>query len=558
MKPKPLLIGLIITLFSLVIHFFLINDYGLTWDFHHIFFAGLKFIRHPITVDMTAHIPFGKPSPWDMFDVPFGQLMPAISALSWSFIHEKWQLLPFDSAFHAATVFLGSIGPLFLFLLLNDAYNLPVAVLGSLFLILYPRYFADTQNNIKDIPQVVFFALTILLIWKMIKLRKPVFVILAALSFAVAFNIKINSIFIPAVFIVWIITLLITRAKSVTFPQFKFNFKSLFLASCFLLLASCFAFGLWFLTWDNPMHQLFYIPTFFQENTKNMEVLFNGAWYCSTVNIPWWYPWGYLSIVTPLPVLILAIIGLILTLIDVKNRKPAASLLLIWFLIPLSRFFLPHTAVIDGIRHFEEVVYPLCAFSAIGTFRLISLIMRKSHLTHKTKVLLASCLLFIVFCPLVYNIISYHPFQITYFNELVGGVKGASNRFDLDYWGTSQKAAIYWINKNAPPNTYVYVVMVPDVAAKYLRPDLLKNLNTKERDSSDYVVVLNRLSFFYRYFYTVEYMLRHKVVHTIDVKGVSLVFIFDNRLGQTPRRSEWWTREDPCVRKYWLSPWEQK
>ena len=163
----------------------------------------------------------------------------------------------------------------------------------------------------------------------------------------------------------------------------------------------------------------------------------------------------------------------------------------------------------------------------------------------------------LVFCTLtifslLFTLYSFHPFQITYFNELVGGVKGAFGKYDLDYWGGSQKHAVIWVNENAPQNSKVHIVMSADVAGRYLRPDLLVNLNKYNYDESDFVIFLNRQSFFYRFYYAYEYLLHHTPTYTVTVRDTPLTWVFDNRVTNgTLRQTPWWQGEDPCIIKYW-------
>ena len=35
--------------------------------------------------------------------------------------------------------------------------------------------------------------------------------------------------------------------------------------------------------------------------------------------------------------------------------------------------------------------------------------------------------------------VSYHPYEYIYFNELVGGGKGATGNFEVDYWAAVTK-----------------------------------------------------------------------------------------------------------------------
>ena len=79
-------------------------------------------------------------------------------------------------------------------------------------------------------------------------------------------------------------------------------------------------------------------------------------------------------------------------------------------------------------------------------------------------------------------------------------------------------------------------------------------LNKFGYDESDFVIFLNRQSFFYRFFYSYEYLLVHKPVHTIEAQGTPLTWIFDNRTDNViQKQSPWWQEEDPCIIKYWSS-----
>jgi len=51
----------------------------------------------------------------------------------------------------------------------------------------------------------------------------------------------------------------------------------------------------------------------------------------------------------------------------------------------------------------------------------------------------------------VKDLAGLHPYQTTYFNALVGGVAGADGRYDTEYWLTSYREAIEWVNAHAAP-----------------------------------------------------------------------------------------------------------
>ena len=575
MNKKTILAGLILTFILFGVHLFLLDDYGLTWDFHHHFFAGMNLLKQPITPEMTANLPFTEPDPRGTVNLPFGPLM-SIAPVATYLVFFKWLgILAFDNAYNLSIVASGTLGIFILYLFLLEAFGFITALAGFTILALLPRYFGDLHNNMKDVPQAAAFTLAIWLFWRLARYRRLKDLIAASIAFAIAFNTKVNTMMVPVIAGIWLILNSKHEARnpkqiqnpnvqnSKRFGHWNFDFWSLFRISNFdiriyiyFLTAPLAAFLLWSVFWPNPVGQLLYIPKFFIDNTQNIEVLINGAWYCSGSNVPWWYALWYLAITTPLPILVFFLIGLI-GLINQMRKNQVGLLLLLWFFLPLARYALPRMGVIDGIRHFEEVVFPLAAIAAIGATTTIRFL-KKFHTKYFTKkvnnftvvTLLTTCI-GIGLVWLIVPIVRYHPFQISYYNEFVGGIKGAFGKYDIDYWGGPQKKAIEWLNVHAPKDSNVHVVMAADVAGTYLRSDLRAKLNTTGYDGADYVVGLNRQGFFYRYFYIWEYMLRRKAAYVVENQGVPIVWVYDNKLRPFPRALEWWQGEDPCIRKYW-------
>ena len=528
MNKKHISVGIILTILLFGIHLFILPDYGLSWDFHHHFFAGLKLLKQPIGPELAQGLPFTEPDPRGTVNLPFGPLM-SIAPVASYLVFFKWLgILAFDNAYNLSIVTSGTLGIFILYLFLLEAFGFTTALAGFTFLALLPRYFGDLHNNMKDVPQAAAFTLAIWLFWRLVRYRRIRDLIFASLAFAIAFNTKVNTLMVPVIAGIWLIL------------NSKFNIR----IWSYFLLAPLTAFLLWSVFWPDPVGQLLYIPKFFIDNTQNIEVLIHGSWYCSGGNVPWWYPLWYLAITTPLPILFFFFMGLMSLMSHMRHmqKKLIGSLLLLWFLLPLARYALPRMGVIDGIRHFEEVVFPLTAIAAVGAVSLLSRIKNIKVITVIT---------IITFIMIIKDIVVYHPFQISYYNELVGGIKGAFGKYDIDYWGGPQKKAMLWLNKNAPKDAVVHVVMAADVAGTYLRSDLRAKLNTTGFDGADYVVVLNRQGFFYRYFYIWEYMLRRKAAYVVENQGIPIVWVFDNKLGSFPRQTPWWQGEDPCIRKYW-------
>lgn len=561
MKKRTVGIGLILTVITLIIHILIMNDYGITWDFHHHFFAGMHLLKQEITTDLSDNLPFTEPDPRGTYKLPFGPLMSISPVATYLLFYKQLHLLAFDNAYNISIIIWGVIGIFILYLFLAEAVNIQAAVFGFLFLALLPRHFGDLHNNMKDIPQATTFTLAIWLFWRLMQYRRIRDLIVASCAFAIAFNTKVNTLAVPMIAFFWSILVLVSKLRTSLKIPVKPSILALrswlgktYIVWLYFLLAPLFSFALWSLFWDDPIGQLLYIPSFFRDNTQNIEVLFFGKWYCSAVNVPWYYPIGYVGITTPLTTLFFALIGLIISLWTI-HRNTLSSLILLWFLVPISRYLLPSMGVIDGIRHFMEVVFPLTFLAGQGSAYFYVSIKKLFRRIKGEKIYTLGLIgiFSAIISYLLFTIILFHPFQIAYYNEIVGGILGAYGKFDLDYWGSSQKKAMQWLNMNAPQNAFIHVVMAGDAAAKYLRPDLRANVNKKGFDQSDYMVVLNRQSFFYRYFWSWEHFLRKQTAYIVSNQGVPIVLIYDNHLPGTPRQKQWWQGESPCIRKYWES-----
>jgi hypothetical protein len=68
--------------------------------------------------------------------------------------------------------------------------------------------------------------------------------------------------------------------------------------------------------------------------------------------------------------------------------------------------------------------------------------------------------------------VQLHPYEYIYYNSLVGGTPNAFRQYEMDYWGTSFRDAMGYINQNAPADARVIVWGPVTTAWAYARPDL--------------------------------------------------------------------------------------
>jgi hypothetical protein len=253
------------------------------------------------------------------------------------------------------------------------------------------------------------------------------------------------------------------------------------------------------------------------------EVRFAGDFVFSQ-DVPRHYlPW-YLLITTPIAVLLLASAGLVAVIRDqLRDPRSTAALLgfmmQLWLLFPVFYFVIFRPTVYDGIRHFLFLLPAMAILAGTGAARIAA-----------SRRLLTGAMVVLLLLP-VKDLIILHPYQSSYFNALVGGVEGASENYDTDYWASSYKEAAEWINLRAEEagerQLRIILAGTPHVALcaqHYLRSNVLfRTLNQRGLSGPlppevDYYVALTR-----RHYH--ENFPEAPVVHTVGRTGAVFAVI---------------------------------
>jgi 4-amino-4-deoxy-L-arabinose transferase-like glycosyltransferase len=175
-----------------------------------------------------------------------------------------------------------------------------------------------------------------------------------------------------------------------------------------------------------------------------VPVLFEGQ-VVSSDQLPRYYLLKYLLITTPPAVLGLAAAGLIGGGIQMAHRsnRPrslALAILAAWLLMPLGLFAVIRPNAYDGMRHFLFIVPAVAIWAAIGLACLWQAL-RWPAARGALVVVLGGVLV-----TQTATIVWLHPYQMTYFSCVAGGLGGADGQYETDYWLTSYKEAIEWID----------------------------------------------------------------------------------------------------------------
>jgi hypothetical protein len=119
------------------------------------------------------------------------------------------------------------------------------------------------------------------------------------------------------------------------------------------------------------------------------------------------------------------------------QRKQIALVSLTVF-FPLACQVIWHGPVFTGMRHFLFVIPALAVLAGVGLDMALTTLAMRGRL-------IGSGMLAIVIACFVLNavtLVRLHPYEYLFYNALVGGLEGASRRYDLDYWFASMPEAI--------------------------------------------------------------------------------------------------------------------
>jgi 4-amino-4-deoxy-L-arabinose transferase-like glycosyltransferase len=189
----------------------------------------------------------------------------------------------------------------------------------------------------------------------------------------------------------------------------------------------------------NPFRAVEYFSHFFEKPWKEM---FDGM-ALSVPEMPRSYVPKLFLLKEPEIFLLLGISGIAGALVgamrsDVAPTRRAVLLLLAFATaFPVALTVLTKPAMYNGIRHFVFVTPPLAVLGGLAGAWIATWLWQ---LWRPGFALAAIVFLVGVFLP-INEMVKLHPYQYTHFNVIAGGVRGADDRYMLDYWGLAVKQA---------------------------------------------------------------------------------------------------------------------
>lgn len=270
----------------------------------------------------------------------------------------------------------------------------------------------------------------------------------------------------------------------------------------------------------------------FSEFQYGIRTLLAGHVY-QMANVPRLYVPIYILIRLPLLTLLGASLAIMLTLLPrlaagsgpLQRRDLALVSLTVFF--PLACQVIWHGPAFTGLRHFLFVVPALATLAGIGLDAAVTVLATRGRLVASGGIaLVAAC-----FLVDAVTLVRLHPYEQLFYNPVVGGLAGASRRYDLDYWFSSMPEALNQLEAylraepvDAGRPAQVYSVAVCGERLPFEKTVTLPQLRwdfKPEWDQSEFFIAPTHMN--------CDGDLDGKVIGTVERLGVTIAYVKDRR-----------------------------
>lgn len=393
-----------------------------------------------------------------------------------------------------------------------------IGLLGSIFLILNPRTFADSFYNSKDIPCMVFFIVSMYTLMKYLDKKTISRAFIHGLASAFLIDIRIAGILVPFFTITFLaIDTLTTHKESI-----KKNTGSgvIYIASLIT-----FTWIFWPVLWRRPIYHFIHALTQMSHYPHIHYSLFYLGKCIKPVDVPWHYLPVWLMISIPLFYIFCFFVGcatslrlLIREKVQFYFGKRNDLICILWFFLPVILVIMTKATLYNGWRQVFFIYPPFVVLSLIGLIRISGFFKMKLHgLRYRIVNAFWVVIIIVSIMQTAYFMVRNHPYQNIYFNILAG----KDDNFELDYWGVSYRKALEYILKNDTSGSIkIYVVDMPGRWNAYILPD-------NDRERLVYVNNIEEAKYFLTNYPRTKSLVRGKEeCYSINVDGREIMAVY--------------------------------
>jgi hypothetical protein len=433
-----------------------VDDYGMNTDSQKNFQEGAMNLDYLLTGRVDRDL-----LQWQMHGAPVFMLAEAAKRL----LHDRLGLYDATAARHVIIPVMTAVFLAILFYFVRRHWSALHGLMAVGLLLTFPYFWGQTFNNLKDVPLLIFFSLSVMSFVEWISTRALKYLYGFFVMWGCAIAVKTYAFFVLPLLGIWILVRPETWTRKARLPgprSFAHAAAGLCVTAVIVLALYAPAF------WGVP-DKLAFLATW---RAHVREITYAGH---SPFNVN---PFVQVLFRTPLLVLICALAGLAAAARRYR-ASPLHPLLLVWLMLPLAIPCFPRTLVYhNGMRLFMVFLVPYAILASIGIAELAGVLAKKLKRRRET---LAAAIASVTIGASLWGVVSTHPYETTFFNALAGGLKGAQEKRiadSWDYWMNSYREAERWLDRFAAPNANV-IAMYRSGTAPRFHTDLMKDAITR-------------------------------------------------------------------------------
>ncbi len=286
----------------------------------------------------------------------------------------------------------------------------------------------------------------------------------------------------------------------------------------------------------SPLNPIRGLLSFGEFHYHIRTVLF-GRFY-EMADVPRYYVPTYIAIRLPLLTLGSMLLGIVLLAVPAfaraagieGARRRELGLIAFTALFPVVSQVIAEGPALDGCRHFMFVFPAIAVLAGVGISTGIGVLAR----WHRNVMIGGLALIAISYAWTANKLLQLHPYEYLYYNQLVGGLEGASRRFVTDYWVNIMPEAVdnlhEFLDRTEPATakTQSYRVAVCGERVsyeEYARPNL-HWIKMWDWRFADFYIAPTHMN--------CDRNLDGKVIARIERMGVTIGVVKDRRAIKTP------------------------
>jgi hypothetical protein len=257
--------------------------------------------------------------------------------------------------------------------------------------------------------------------------------------------------------------------------------------------------------------------------------------------VPRWYVPTYVGIKLTLLLIIGAGLALIFALLPRSAQsaggdawRKQTALVAVAAFLPLVCDVAMHAPGDTGMRHFLFTVPPIAALAGLG----LNAVLGRLHAFNAFAGAAGFAIVLLALTDNASTLYRLHPDEYLFFNPLVGGLEGASRRFDTDYWVNTMPEAVedleHFLDRSEresgkqPLRTYLVAVCGERLPFEKVADGRLKW--TRDWSRADFFIAPTHMN--------CDRALNGRIVATVERLGVPIGVVKDLRALVSPRLAQ--------------------